>query len=716
MSKLILGFVGILGVFTAQAATPEGKRLSCIVGSSPIPITGFKPSSLGRIEMKVKNTQSGIVCYFCARKAVSESSQRSAFCMFSDESHWYFHYNGTIKTIADDSAKLDRQIVLSASAKDGIVVNGKSIQNSALDVQEFETGGDLILMAACNVSGSGYANQVNYTFYWTKVYDAEDKLVASFVPWLGKSEGGEDVAGVLDEQTGVFYQPDGATPLTYSELFARQLPWCESAKGIAAQLNNGIDTGFIPSSRGRIEARVAITEEGWGDQGYVQLPFCARKGIQEDRRAIGIALSRHLGVPTLAFHYGDTYTNFACADIMPFREMTISVSARDGVFVNGRMIAGSAIGAADFTVGGSLLIFGAVNAKFCNIRFYGLKVYDENEVLVKSYVPCMDEFETVGVCDEQTGVFFEPPKKCRLCAGRTLDVETIGWKTATVRLSAMPSDASVMMSDVCLWTVCDAEDKGEDLSRWTYKAGPFFVPADECAVDVAFPKEYKGNNRFGRVLLAAPPMLLATGEQYVDLERPLTSADGVEMVFAAENLSQKSSAFGARDGASSQSFSLQFGDGLMFVDFNNNDYEKTRAAFTVESLGEVYRVVDDFRHRVVTGLITNTQEANDEETADQFVQPANCRIFGMATGALTGYGNFQGGVCSFKVYETATGKVLYNLEPGFTAGGSACFVDTLTGKIYENQGTGSFGYSLASTSCSAALPPLKNKGLMVLLR
>lgn len=78
ISKLILGFVGILGVFTAQATTPEGKRLSCIVGSSPIPITGFKPSSLGRIEMKVKNTQSGIVCYFCARKAVSESSQRSA--------------------------------------------------------------------------------------------------------------------------------------------------------------------------------------------------------------------------------------------------------------------------------------------------------------------------------------------------------------------------------------------------------------------------------------------------------------------------------------------------------------------------------------------------------------------------------------------------------------------------------------------------------------
>lgn len=78
MSKLILGFVGILGVLTAQATTPEGKRLSCIVGSSPIPITGFKPSSLGRIEMKVKNTQSGIVCYFCARKAVSESSQRSA--------------------------------------------------------------------------------------------------------------------------------------------------------------------------------------------------------------------------------------------------------------------------------------------------------------------------------------------------------------------------------------------------------------------------------------------------------------------------------------------------------------------------------------------------------------------------------------------------------------------------------------------------------------
>ena len=107
----------------------------------------------------------------------------------------------------------------------------------------------------------------------------------------------------------------------------------------------------------------------------------------------------------------------------------------------------------------------------------------------------------------------------------------------------------------------------------------------------------------------------------------------------------------------------------------------------------------------------NTTEYNGAA----FSQLGNCRIFGASAGAPSGYGNFKGSIYSFRVYESATGKTLYNLLPGKNANGEPCFVDTLTGDFYENKGMGRFILDESAVSTSAVMPPLKRQGLVIFI-
>ena len=705
MSKLILGLVGILGVFTAQAVTPEGKPLGCVSGASPVPITGFRPPSLGRIEMKAKigASSASSPALFCARKGISDSSKRFAFGLFMNPSKWYFHYKDAICQPADRAEKYNRQLVVSVSAKDGLVVNGQQVPGSAVAEQDFEVGGDLVLFAAPNVSGSGYTSQADFTFYWAKVYDAENNLIASFIPWMGKDALSNDAAGVLDEKTGRFYLPEGS-PLNWIEESGHRLSWCATK-----DYNTLVDTGFVPPSRGRIEAKFAFTPETWPDRNVA--PFGARKNVTDmaERRSFALILRGKEGY--LDFHYNQSFQALDDALVMPCRELVVSVSAKDGILINGQFVEGSAVGAADFTVGGSLTIFG-VSGVSSVMRLYGLKVFDEDEKLLASYVPWVDESGVVGVCDELTGLCCLPSNGT-LYAGRTISAEMTGPKTAKVKVSAMPDGIRVLESDRYLWTACDCEDKGEDLSKWTYKSEPVAIPSDACEVEVTFPKQYKGVNRFGRVFIAAPDSLTGTGQQYVELDRPLTQDDGVEMVVSSADSQQKACLFGSRSSAAGQNVSALLNQAALAVDFNNSSYTPTRVNANLAVTG-VYRIVDDRNHRVVTDLTTGQEIGKNEKVcSDRITQPGNCRIFGMSSGAPSGYGGFVGSVYSFKVYETATGKTLYNLVPGRNADGEACFVDSLTGKTYENKGTETFISSSVFTSASVALPPLKRQGLVI---
>lgn len=715
MSKLILGLVGILGAFTAQAVTPEGKPLGCVSGASPVPITGFRPPSLGRIEMKAKirppAVQTAISALFCARKGISDMSKRFAFGLFMEASRWYFHYKDAICEPTDGSVKYDRQLIVSVSAKDGLVVNGQPVLNSAVAEQDFEVGGDLVLFAAPNVSGSGYAHQADFTFYWAKVYDAENNLIASFIPWMGKDALSNDAAGVLDEKTGRFYLPEGS-PLNGIEESGHRLSWCATK-----DYDTLVDTGFVPPSRGRIEAKFAFTPETWPDKNVV--PFGARKNVTDmaERRSFALILRGKEGY--LDFHYNQSFQALDDALVMPYRELVVSVSAKDGILINGQFVEGSAVGAADFTVGGSLTIFGVSGASsvmqlygLSVMRLYWLKVFDEDEKLLASYVPWVDESGVVGVCDELTGLYCLPSKGT-LYAGRTISAEMTGPKTAKVKVSAMPDGIRVLESDRYLWTACDCEDKGEDLSKWTYRSVPVAIPSDACEVEVTFPEKYEGVNRFGRVFIAAPDSLTGTGQQYVELDRPLTQDDGVEMVVSSADSLQTTCLFGSRSSDAGQNFSALLNQAALAVDFNNSSYTPTRVNANLAVTG-VYRIVDDRNHRVVTDLTTGQEIGKKENVcSDRITQPGNCRIFGMSSGAPSGYGGFVGSVYSFKVYETATGKTLYNLVPGRNADGEVCFVDSLTGKTYENKGTGTFISSSVSTSASVALPPLKRQGLVI---
>ena len=122
--------------------------------------------------------------------------------------------------------------------------------------------------------------------------------------------------------------------------------------------------------------------------------------------------------------------------------------------------------------------------------------------------------------------------------------------------------------------------------------------------------------------------------------------------------------------------------------------------------------------KISFGVNNESAEAigkNEKVCSDTITQPGNCRIFGMSSGSPSGYGSFVGSVYSFKVYETETGKTLYNLVPGRNADGEACFVDSLTGKTYENKGTGRFILDESAVSTSAVMPPLKRQGLIIFI-
>ena len=249
LTKLILGLAGILGVFAAWAAAPEGKPLFCIAGNSPVPIEGFRPSSHDRIEMKVQLMPESytISALFCARDHGETAADRSSFGLFTDADKWHFHYKDAIHQPPDTSVKSGVLLELSLSAKGGLVVNGEQVPGSAVDEADFVPGGDLVLLAAQEAfTGVGYANAATCLFYWAKVYDAEDNLVASFVPWMGKAENGDDVPGVLDEKTGIFHPPAVSAAVRGSEAPGHRLTWCATQKE-----GTYVDTGFVPPLKKR---------------------------------------------------------------------------------------------------------------------------------------------------------------------------------------------------------------------------------------------------------------------------------------------------------------------------------------------------------------------------------------------------------------------------------------------------------------------------------
>ena len=742
-SKIFAVVAAALLAGPAFGATPEGKSLHCILSNSPIPVTGFRPPSDGRIEMKVAleaiPLPSGVACFFCARSAGATVADRVSFGVFAFADKWNIHYSKTNYQIEDSSDKTGRPLILSASAKGGIVVNGVQVPNSTFDEADFVPGGDLVLLAAQEATtGVGYANNADFRFYWAKVYDGEGQLIASFVPWLGKTEKGKDVPGVLDEHTGIFYPPDNPTEVRVCEEPGHRLAWCATKAEGSYGVGLYVDTGFVPPSRGRVEMKFALTPSDLSNNGYYT-PFCARANKTDKtlRQAFGVIVSVEAGVPapSVHFHYHQDYTKCVAEEMLFFSEMTMSVSANDGIFVNGHFVEGSNVGAADFTVGGSLLIFAAPSVAggnsyadtFANMRFYWLKVYDEEDNLVASYVPWADDFGVVGVCNELTGEFIEPTfagssagaSTGTLYAGRTVSAEMTGRRTAKVKVSAIPEGVGVLQSDLCLWPVCDAEDKGEILASWTYEGEPVRISGDACEVEVEFPKQYKGANRFGRVLLAAPPSLAASGAQYAELNRPLTDADGVEIVFSSANVQQQTMIFGSRSAAGSQNISILLNNGNANVDFCNDGSYSTYRQVSALMSANVYQVVVDKFRRATTNLTTGAEVSTPNTTeykGEAISQPGNCGIFGASAGAPSGYGNFVGSIYSFRVYEVATGRTLYNLEPGKNANGVPCFIDTLTGDTYENKGKGRFILDAGtSVSTSFIMPTLKPQGLIIFL-
>ena len=725
--KVIFGLVGVFVAFAAWAA-PEGRPLFCIAGNSPVPIEGFRPSPRGRIEMMVQLMPESyaISALFCARDHGKTVADRLSFGLYAEASQWHFHYHRENHHVPDDSDKTGRLLELSLSAKGGLVVNGEQVPGSAVDEADFVPGGDLVLLAAQEAfTGVGYANAATCLFYWAKVYDAEDNLVASFVPWMGKAEDGSDEPGVLDEETGCFHPPVDPAAVRGSEAPGHRLTWCATQKE-----DTYVDTGFVPPSHGRVEAKFALTPSVWPANGYFS-PFCARANETNKtaRQAFGVLASAVNGVRSVYFHYNGDYTQLDGREIQFFREMTISASAKDGIFVNGRQVPNSAVGAADFTVGGPIVLFAAPNVlpdsqgavsgmdTHTNMRFYWLRVYDESNNLVASFVPWADDLGDVEICNEVTGAFLKPGQGT-LHAGRTISAEMTGRNTAKVKTSAMPAGVCVLESDLHLRTVCDSEDKGDYFSAWAHKSAPVAISTNACEVEVAFPKAYKGANRFGRVFLAGPDALIGTGGQHVDLDRPLTDADGVEIVFSSDDVQQLSMIFGSRSAAGSRNFSILLNNGSANVDFCDDGNYQTYRQYCVLSPTNVYRVVVDKFRRATTNLTTGAEAAppNTTENGSAFSQPGDCRIFGASSGAPAGYGNFKGRIHSFRVYETATGRTLYDLVPGLNADGEPCFVDTLTGKTYGNKGTGSFAGPFGSESCSAVLPPLKKRGFDVIVK
>ena len=510
-----------------------------------------------------------------------------------------------------------------------------------------------------------------------------------------------------------------------------RLSWVETSPFLPTAINSEI----LPESRGRIEVRFAYYGNSVGGYGCI---FDARKG--------GGVLSYSLFASPLDgntwtisyFHYNDKMNAVPPSQRYNVGEpVVVSISADEGIAVNGETMPGTAVGAADFTVGGKLRLFssgspGSESDSYNNgaiMKFYWMKVYRADNSLQASFVPYRAENGVVGVLEECEGRFHEVSSG-KLYCGRVLTAEPIKRGRAHVCVSGIsvldPSDkdADILRryleeNDLCLWTACDSTDKGENLADWQYRRFCGYIPFEGWEGEVMPPDEFLQSdfNGVARVFIAGAPYgLVGDGNSYLELDDGIGSSNRVEILFKSAQ-KQQSGVFGARIGPSDHNFSMLLADEALCVDFTLNNYNETRCGAAGAANAFCY-VCSDWSVRSgeavgKSGIATTVFRSENTSKYTTIFQPAaNCRVFGMY-GAPAGYGCFKGAIYSFKVFNTESGELSYDLVPAVNEQEEPCMYDLVSGKFYENKGTGSFQILDANTTTSYSIPLKRPNGLAI---
>ncbi len=229
--------------------------------------------------------------------------------------------------------------------------------------------------------------------------------------------------------------------------------------------------------------------------------------------------------------------------------------------------------------------------------------------------------------------------------------------------------------------------------------------------------DFKG---VARVFIAGAPYgLVGDGNSYLELDDGIGSSNRVEILLKSTDSAQQSGVFGARIGASDHNFSTLLNQGTLCVDFTLNYYDLTRCNGSLQGNSFGFICSDKSIRSVESlgwaggGVDASPSRQEDARPYTASFQPAaNCRVFGMY-GAPDGFGCFKGAIYSFRVFNTESGELSHDLVATVNEQEEPCMYDLVSGKFYENKGTGSFQILDANTTTSYSIPLKRPNGIVI---
>ena len=308
---------------------------------------------------------------------------------WGDSANSFQIFIGTSKSLLQTSVLMDAHYDLALSTDSGVVsINLNGVEQSSAYSGSVQNGTNIMIFAN-NVSGAA-SQKSSLKLKYCRMYQ-DDALILNFIPVLD----GDGVACLYDFASNACFYNAGEGSFFYTE--KRQLP--EGYVQLYYIQSDGaqyVNTEIAPNNNTRVVMDFQYTEA----TGY-NFAFGTRTSSGAADR---FAMMLYSVGNTLRSDYGSDVIYFDAAVNGLFRHIVDknkSVCVIDGVSVTNAK--------ASFSCPYPIYLFalnnGGTAADYARVRVYSCKIYD-NDVLVRDYVPCVDEAGKVGLYDAAEGKFY----------------------------------------------------------------------------------------------------------------------------------------------------------------------------------------------------------------------------------------------------------------------------------------------------------------------
>jgi len=336
-------------------------------------------------------------------------------------------------------------------------------------------------------------------------------------------------------------------------------------------------------------------------------------------------------------------------------------------------------------------INGATDLYRASAKLWSLKIYDENDELIKNLVPAKNPDDKIGMYDTVLGQFYENAGSGEFVAGPVVEIKIATTKYNETKFSPLNTalaNAISVVDTVVSNTITQAASIATLQAQKQTRPNDIADDNEKCPAGkkCLLVEDASGVSHWYEIVENAWDLpvgytqlqwIKSTGAQWIDTGYVLNSnTDNVEIVFQADSVDTNINLFGARGSTTSRPYTF----GAYQGGWRFGWYDRS----------EVFGTADTNKHTVkiehTGGILKIDDVIIAEMGSESFTTPFNAALFGVMANSMY-YGTFT--IYSYKKW-TNDELVQYFIPAQRNSDNVIGMYDTVSGQFFTNQGTGEF--------------------------